>query len=76
MKVRFTGVADAAATYAGKYEVTTGSVLDVSETEANLLLQTGVFEVVEEDTDAKPKPLKRKARKLTTPTKIAVRNKV
>jgi hypothetical protein len=53
MKVRFTGVADAAATYAGKYEVTTGSVLDVSETEANLLLQTGVFEVVE-DTDAKP----------------------
>jgi hypothetical protein len=53
MKVRFTGVADAAATYAGKYEVTTGSVLDVSETEANALLQTGVFEAVE-DTDAKP----------------------
>jgi hypothetical protein len=53
MKVRFTGAADGAATYAGKYEVTTGSVLDVSETEANALLQTGVFEAVE-DTDAKP----------------------
>jgi acetaldehyde dehydrogenase (acetylating) len=50
MKVRFTGAADGAATYAGKYEVTTGSVLDVSETEANALLQTGVFEAVEDDT--------------------------
>lgn len=47
-KLRFTGVADAVATYQGKYEVTTGTVLEnVSDGDANLLLQTGAFEVLD-----------------------------
>jgi hypothetical protein len=52
MKVRFTGTADGSATYQGKYVVETGTVLEnVPEGDANLLLQTGVFEVFETAND-------------------------
>ncbi len=48
MKLKFTGSAEASATYQSKYEVTTGSVLeDVPDDDANLLLQTGLFEVLD-----------------------------
>lgn len=56
-KLRFTGSADGSATYAGKYEVTTGSVIDASDGDVNALLQTGVFEVVEDE------PVKKESKK-------------
>jgi hypothetical protein len=46
-KLRFTGNADAPVTYQGKYEVTTGSVIEVDDSEANTLLQTGLFQAVD-----------------------------
>jgi hypothetical protein len=53
MKVRFTGSADGSATYQGKYVVETGTVLEnVPEGDANILLQTGVFEVFEAEKPA------------------------
>lgn len=53
MKLKFTGNAEAAVTYLGRFEVTTGSTVEAESGDANALLQTGAFQVVEED--VKPK---------------------
>jgi hypothetical protein len=48
MKVKFTGSAYAPVTYLGKYEVETGSEIEVDDVDGNFLLQTGSFEAVDE----------------------------
>lgn len=52
MKVKFTGSAEASVTYLGKYEVETGSVIEVDDNDANFLLQTGAFQAVEDEKQA------------------------
>lgn len=48
MNLKYTGQADAPVTFQGKYQVETGAILeDVPDDEANLLLQSGRFEVFE-----------------------------
>jgi hypothetical protein len=50
MKLKYTGQAEAPVTFQGKYQVETGAVVEIDdELDVNALLQTGRFEVVDED---------------------------
>lgn len=56
MKLKYTGQAQAPVTFLGKFTVEPGDEVEADDAEANTLLQTGSFAVVDGDGGTEPAP--------------------
>jgi hypothetical protein len=52
MKLKYTGQAAAPVTFAGKFTVAPGDVIDTEEPDTNILLQSGFFQAVDGDSSS------------------------